>query len=179
MEGRSIFWPFNSYDDRENQAWSILPKVSGSVGRVKDLMPCRSATSLTSACTLKGLNRIGSAPVFRMTSMRRSQSGKSQSITTASNGSRAIASSTDSSLPRNLGCKPRSSTIRPNSAATISSRATINTLSNTPTKRGRKLTGNLRTLTISSATSVPLRYSWEQMSTSPRLVREWGKLFAE
>jgi len=78
---------------------------------------------------------MGSGPVFRMTSIRRSQSGKSQSITTASNCSRAIASSTDSSLPRNFGCKPRSSTIRPNSAATISSRATISTLSNTANQK--------------------------------------------
>jgi hypothetical protein len=138
-----------TYPECGAQASSMRPRVSGSVGRVKDLVPCRAATSRTSACILNGLKRIGLAPERLIVSTRVSlHSGWSQSITTAASDTPAIASSTDSSFPRNLGCKPRSSTIIPNNAATISSRASISTLPNDANREGTQLVGNLRTFGI-------------------------------
>jgi hypothetical protein len=127
---RGVFVRRN-HDRGVNSASRTFPKVPGSVGREKALIPCRSAADFTSGCIWKGLKRTGSAPAFLMVSRRSSpQSGWSQSMTTARGFSRRITSSTGSAFPRNLGCKPRSSTSIPNSAATTSSRARINTVPN-------------------------------------------------
>jgi hypothetical protein len=85
--------------------------------------------------------------------------GWSQSITTTANRSPANASSGDCWISGNLGLKPFSSTSNPNSAATTSSRARINTL---PTARQPSVWtdafGNLRTPRSASAGESPLRY---------------------
>jgi len=143
---RGVFVRRN-HDRGVSSASSTFPNVPGSVGREKDLIPCRSAADFTSGCILNGLKRTGRAPAFLMVSRRSSpQSGWSQSMTTARGFSRRITSSIGSAFPRNLGCKPRSSTSIPNSAATTSSRARISTVPNAKTSQEKlSLVGNLWT----------------------------------
>lgn len=90
----------------------------------------------TSADRLKGLKMMGTARLARIAAMVSSeQAGWSKSINTASNWPLEITSSTDSSRPANFGFNPQTSTINPNSAAMISSRATISTLPNAPVRQ--------------------------------------------
>jgi hypothetical protein len=99
-------------------------------------------------------------------------------MTTAAKELVSRTSATDCSRARKLGCKPLSSTIRPNSAATISSRAIISTLPNDASRKiGDKQFGNLRTFrNRQHAASLSRRYYWEQMSTLQTPVRAWRKL---
>ena len=142
IEGRFVW----RNHDRVRQASSIFPNVPTSVGRVKDLIPCRSAADRSSGGIRKGLKSTGSDPAFLIISRSSSpQAGCSQSMTTARGFSRRITSSMGSALPRNFGCNPLSSTNIPNNAATTSSRARISTVPNATSRMELSLVGNLWT----------------------------------
>jgi hypothetical protein len=85
-------------------------------------------------------------------------SGWSQSISTASGRSCLIASSTLSDLSMNFGWNPWSSTIKPNSAATTSSRARIRTLRTQVGQEELSTPGNLWTCGFSGGGLETPRY---------------------